>query len=59
MKLRSNRHDFEAEFGHLFVTFTGGIPLQNVLNFCCPQGRVPTVRKATMAKAEPPMQHFF
>ena len=34
----------------------GGIPLQNVVNFCCPLGRVPTVRGATMAKAEPPMQ---
>ena len=35
------------------------IPFQKVVNFCCPLGRVPAVGGATMAKAEPPMQHFF
>ena len=34
----------------------GEIPLQNVVNFCCPLGSVPTVEGATKAKAEPPMQ---
>ena len=41
-----------------FFSIDGGIPLQNVVNFCCPLGRAPTVEGATMAKAEPPMQHF-
>ena len=36
-----------------------GIPLQSVVNFCCPLGRAHTVGGATMAKAEPLTQHFF
>ena len=32
---------------------TGGTHLQNVVNFRSPLGRIPTVRGATMATAEP------
>ena len=37
---------------------TGGIPLQNVINFCCSIGRVPTVGGATTAKVEPHCNTF-
>ena len=35
------------------VSSDGGNPLQNVVNFCCPLGRVTSVVGATIAKSEP------
>jgi len=55
-----------AKFSSLAAVITsrsylplGGIPLQNVVNFCCPLGRVPAVGGGYNDDSWAPMQHFF
>ena len=47
-----------AQINSRDLKITGGIPLQNVVNSCCPLRRVPTMWGATTAKAKSTMQHF-